>query len=54
MKKKITQFVTKFGGTMAAFAVMVAALQMQPSLHVFGLLISPKNLMRSSSSRSDF
>lgn len=26
MKKKITQFVTKFGGTMAAFAVMVAAL----------------------------
>ena len=25
MKKKITQFVTKFGGTMAAFAVMVAA-----------------------------
>lgn len=26
MKKKITQFVTKFGGIMAAFAVMVAAL----------------------------
>ena len=26
MKKKITQFVTKFGGTMAAFAVVVAAL----------------------------
>lgn len=26
MKKKITQFVTKFGGTMAAFAVMVAVL----------------------------
>lgn len=26
MKKKIAQFITKFGGTMAAFAVMVAAL----------------------------
>ncbi len=26
MKKKITQFMTKFGGTMAAFAVVVAAL----------------------------
>lgn len=26
MKKKIAQFVTKFGGTMAAFAVMVASL----------------------------
>lgn len=26
MKKKITQFMTRFGGTMAAFAVMIAAL----------------------------
>lgn len=26
MKKKIAQFVTKFGGTIAAFAVVVASL----------------------------
>jgi cyclic lactone autoinducer peptide len=26
MKKKIAQFVTKFGGTMAAFAMVVAVL----------------------------